>query len=150
MILNHSSIWMPNMKQLTLDKSLKHKLICPQVNAKNSVICYANFLDFSMVLYVHTKVHLELKEGAQPIHQRAYPVPDANLNAFKKELNHLCEIGVLELCGPSGWASPTFIIPKKDGRVRWVSDFRALNKVLKRKNLSYSSNSWITKQAKGI
>ena len=24
------------------------------------------------------KVHLELKEGAHPVHQRAHPVPDAN------------------------------------------------------------------------
>ena len=39
----------------------------------------------------------------------------------------------MEKRGHSFWVSGTFIILKKDGRVRWVSDFCALNKAIKRK-----------------
>ena len=33
----------------------------------------------------------------------------------------------------SEWAAPAFIIPKKDGSVRFISDFRELNKMILRK-----------------
>ena len=41
--------------------------------------------------------------------------------------------GVLVKIGGSEWGFPSFIIPKKDMRVRWVSDFRKLNEMILRK-----------------
>ena len=81
-------------------------------------------------VYPHRKFHIDLIPGAKAKHARPYPVPVIHLEAFKKELLRLVDIGVLSAQGASEWASPTFIIPKKDGRVRWVGDLRELNKVV--------------------
>ena len=60
-------------------------------------------------------------------------MPRIHLSTFKRELNHLFALGVLVPQQESEWAGPSFIIPKKDGKVRWISDLRQLNKVIKRK-----------------
>ena len=52
---------------------------------------------------------------------------------MKHDLDRLCELGVLTKTNDSKWASLNFIIPKKYGTVRFVSDFRKLNSVLKQK-----------------
>jgi len=78
-------------------------------------------------------VTFELKEGATPYHGRAYPIPQIHKAVLMKEINRLCEIGVLEWQPSLRWASPTFIIPKKDATVRTISDFRELNKRIVRK-----------------
>jgi hypothetical protein len=39
----------------------------------------------------------------------------------------------LKRCSDSEWSAPTFIIPNKNGTVRFISDFRRLNEELKRK-----------------
>ena len=37
---------------------------------------------------------------------------------------------ILIRIGTSAWGFPSFIIPKKDGRVRLISDFRILNDMI--------------------
>eukprot|EP00985_Skeletonema_marinoi_P011632 scaffold5539_cov66-Skeletonema_marinoi.AAC.1 len=72
---------------------------------------------------------IELQDGANPVHRRAYPTPRVHLETFKTEILRLVEIGVLEkVIGPTAWALPSFAISKKDGKIRIVSDLRELNK----------------------
>jgi hypothetical protein len=78
-------------------------------------------------------VSFELKEGAKPYHGRPYPIPKIHKATLMKEINHLLLIGVLKWQPTSQWASPSFIIPKKDQTVHTISDFRELNKLIVRK-----------------
>ncbi len=50
-----------------------------------------------------------------------------------KEVERLCKLGVLERQPASEWTSPSFIIPKKDKTVFFLSDFWEVNKRLVRK-----------------
>ena len=78
-------------------------------------------------------VKIELKDGAKPVNARWYPVPKINKETFKKELMRLVEIGVLEVVHESEWGTPVFIIPKKEGTIRFVIDFRKVNGQVVRK-----------------
>ncbi len=78
-------------------------------------------------------VLLQLKEGAQPYHGRPFPIPKKHMETLKKEIQRLCNLGVLKWQADSEWALPTFIVPKKDNTVRVVSDFREINKWIVRK-----------------
>ena len=78
---------------------------------------YTRLFDNKLDTYPHSKLHLDLEPGSTPVHSCPYAVPKVNEEVFKKELEHLCEIGVLEYAGASEWAAPTMGIAKKDGRI---------------------------------
>jgi hypothetical protein len=86
-------------------------------------------------VYPHKKVHNDIDPNAKPVHSRPYPVPQIHFKTFKKELNHLVRIGVLAAQQENEWASPSFFIPKKDGRVCWISNLRQLKKSLDASNI---------------
>ena len=94
--------------------------------------CEALF-DGQLVGWHGQEVKLELQEGAKPYHARAYNMPRCHMLTLKAEVEYLVKIGVLKKVNRSEWAAPTFIIPKKDGSVRFISDFREQNKRMLRK-----------------
>jgi hypothetical protein len=60
-------------------------------------------------------------------------VPKVHKETIIKEVERLCQLGVLERQPASEWALPSFIIPKKDKTVHFLSDFWEVNKRLVRK-----------------
>jgi hypothetical protein len=84
-------------------------------------------------------VDLELQPDAKPHHDRPYRIPQVHRETFRKELERLCQIGVMrQRHEGSEWGTPCFLIPKKNGTVRFLTDFRKLNSKIKRKILSSS------------
>ncbi len=63
-----------------------------------------------------------------PCYGGPFPVPKSRKETVIKELNRLCDLGVLEFQLTSEWTSPSFIIPKKDDTVHFVDNFREVNK----------------------
>ena len=94
---------------------------------------FPTLFDGKLKRFTDETVHLDIDPRVKPTQSRAYTVPQAQRRTFKEELDYLVSIGVLEETGRSEWIAGTFIIPKKNGSVRWISDFRGLNKAIKRK-----------------
>jgi hypothetical protein len=93
---------------------------------------YESLFDGTLGDWKTKLVSFQLKEGVSPYHGQAFPVPKVHTETIIKEVERLCQLGVLERQPASEWASPSFIIPKKDKTVRFFSDFLEVNKRLVR------------------
>jgi hypothetical protein len=84
--------------------------------------------------------------NCKPVHARAYTIPrsvEQQLQQSKETVRLVyIEIGVLEEDYFSEWPSPSFSIPKKNGTIRVVTDFRKINLFLNRRmsSISYSKD----------
>ena len=95
---------------------------------------HAKLFDGTLGKYPKRKFHIDLKEDAVPYHCKGpYSVPAANLPILKEEIQRQCDLDILERVGESEWGMPMMAIPKKNGTIRTVDDFRELNKFIRRK-----------------
>ncbi|NND94264.1 MAG: DDE-type integrase/transposase/recombinase, partial [Flavobacteriales bacterium] len=114
-------------------RSCTHLSLDKQNDLREVLEKYEKLFSPELGKYVGEKIHLDIDPSVDPHRSRPYTVPHQHQGVFKEELDRLVKIGVLEEAGRSEWIAGTFIIPKKDGRIRWISDFRGLNKTIKRK-----------------
>jgi hypothetical protein len=77
-------------------------------------------------------------------------VPLVHKETIIKEVERLCQLGVLERQPASEWASPSFIIPKKDKTVLFLNDFRVVNKRLVRKPFPIPKISMVLQEIEGF
>ena len=94
---------------------------------------HESLFDGTLGTWTGRPYHINLKEGATPYHGKPYPVPKAYEQTLKSEVKRLVDIGVLKKVNRSEWASPSFIIPKKDKTVRFINNLIELNKRIVRK-----------------
>ena len=111
----------------------KHLTDSEKISLRQILEKHKALFDGTLGSWKGEEYNIELKPGAMPYHARAYPIPKVHEATLRIEVERLVRIGVLKKINRSEWAAPTFIIPKKDGSVRFISDFRQLNTRIKRK-----------------
>jgi hypothetical protein len=67
-----------------------------------------------------------------------------------KKVERLCKLGVLERQPASEWASPSFIIPRKDRTICFLSDFWEVNKRLVRTPFPIPKISTVLQEIEGF
>ena len=69
--------------------------------------------------------HIEMKSN-EPIFRKQYEIPEAHKQLLQTQIQEWLKLGVIQP-SRSRYNSPMFLVPKKDGSLRVVQDFRALN-----------------------
>ena len=88
---------------------------------------YEFLFDRTLVTWKKKTVVIELQLGAKLYYEKPYLVPRVHKAVLWKEVEQLCQLGVLQKLNCSVWGSLTFIQPKRNGTVKFLSDFRKIN-----------------------
>ena len=69
---------------------------------------FEEFFDDTLGTWKTDPVDFELKQDANPIYSRPYPVLKVHDEMFKNEVGSLVLLGVLEVSNDSEWGAPSF------------------------------------------
>ena len=94
----------------------------------NLLLKFEDLFDGKLGTWLTEPIDIELKPDVKPYHAKPYPVPHSQEQKLKNEVKFLCEPKVLRKTNNSEWAAPMFVIPKPDGTLRSLADFRELSK----------------------
>ena len=114
---------------LNLDDKLKHLSEVQIEQLKNIIIEFSDlFKDIPSRTHV---IEHDVDVGDNfPIKQHPYRVNPTKLAAFDKEIDYMLSCDIIEP-SKSAWSSPCILVPKPDGSLRFVTDFRKVNAVTK-------------------
>jgi hypothetical protein len=101
-----------NEKKLYLDLILKHHSI---FSTDKNDLGRCNLLQHEILL-----------KTKEPVYVKQFRIPDAHREAIEKQVAEWLKLGIVQPTR-SRYNSPIFVVTKKDGGIRLVQDFRALN-----------------------
>ena len=126
----------PNSRKLSAEKQayladkLREKNISADVKAKLWPIIMRQHEAFSggpFDLGYNDSVPMKIKmKGVEPVHTKQFPIPWAHRGYLDEYVNELLKKGCIE-ASRSPYNSPVFGVPKKDGTMRMVNDYRRIN-----------------------
>ena len=127
----------PAEMQKALEEA-KHLTYAEKLKLGKVLNRHKDVFDGSLGMFAGGDYHVNLKDDTpRSTQKRCFPVAKCHEKKFKTELNRLVKLKVIrKLHGPEAqgnFAFPAFTVPKKNTEeVRFVSDFRELNKHVQR------------------
>jgi transposase InsO family protein len=133
--INSSSYKKQNLLQLSNEQqhlNIQQRQLLYELLSK-----FAELFGGKLGTWPNEKISVQLKENVVPYYcAKPMRIPHIHLETARQEIQRLVKIGVVEpVDGMTAgeWCAPSFIIPKKEGTVRLITDFRQLNKAIVRK-----------------
>jgi hypothetical protein len=90
--------------QSIVTNNCKHLSADQQAKLLQLLTKYESLFDGTLGDWKTKPVSFQLKEGVSPYHGQAFPVPKVHKETIKKEVERLCQLGVLERQPASEWA----------------------------------------------